>query len=400
MIGDSKIFNPQAKVLIHYKKIQKYLKTGNVDPITIEVDPSNACNHSCPFCISGHIHLSKFKGTKFFDRRMMKKEVLMSLVQDIVKMDVQSLSWTGGGEPTQNPHLKEAIQFIKKNSNIEMGMFTNGTLLKRFDLFSTIVDSFSWVRVSIDAGSAKTYNDLRVTNDKNNFDVMLSNVKELIKTKKEKKSKVFIGVGFVVTKDNYNEVVDFAKLFKDIDVNYCQFKPEIIQVERNGERDKIKEQIGSDFWITKVSTELEKAQKILGTKFECNSYKLEDLIKSPKDYGRNYKQCIGSQFQPCVGADGNVYVCTNHRGHKEYSYGNIEDKSFKEIWADIKTRSCVMDKINTKEKFKNCSQLCKPHESNKILWTMKENKDDKDFNEEMKKKSEQLNGKILHHNFI
>ena len=59
-----------------------------------------------------------------------------------------------------------------------------------------------------------------------------------------------------------------------------------------------------------------------------------------------------------------------------------------------------MDKINTKEKFKNCSQLCKPHESNKILWTMKENKDDKDFNEEMKKKSEQLNGKILHHNFI
>ena len=145
MISDSKIFNPQAKVLIHHNKIQKYLKTGNVDPITIEVDPSNACNHSCPFCISGHIHLSKFKGTKFFDRRMMKKEVLMSLVKDIVKMDIQSLSWTGGGEPTQNPHLKEAIKYIKKNSNIEMGMFTNGTMLERFDLFNTIVESLSWV---------------------------------------------------------------------------------------------------------------------------------------------------------------------------------------------------------------------------------------------------------------
>jgi cyclic pyranopterin phosphate synthase len=400
MILDSKIFNPQAKVLIHNNKIQKFFKTGNVDPITIEVDPSNACNHSCPFCISGHIHLSKFKGTKFFDRRMMKKEVLTSLVQDIVKMDIQSLSWTGGGEPTQNPHLKEAINFIKKNSNIEMGMFTNGTLLKRFDLFDTLVDSLSWVRVSIDAGKAKTYDELRVTNDKNNFDVMLNNVKKLIQVKKEKNSNIYIGVGFVVTKDNFNEVVDFAKLFKNIDVNYCQFKPEIIQVERNGELDKAKEQIGSDFWITKVATELDKAKEILGKKFECNSYKLEDLIKSPKDYGRNYKQCLGSQFQPCVGADGHVYVCTNHRGHKEYSYGNIEDKSFKDIWSDMEKRSCIMNKINNTEKFKNCSQLCKPHESNKILWTMKENQNDEAFNNEMKLKSKQLKGKILHHNFI
>ena len=400
MITDSKIFNPQGKVLIHYKKIKNYLDTGNADPITIEVDPSNACNHSCPFCISGHIHLSKFKGTKFFDRRMMKKEVLMSLVSDITKMDIQSLSWTGGGEPTQNPHLKEAIKFIKKNSKIEMGMFTNGTMLERFDLFSTIVDSLSWVRISIDAAKAKTYNSLRITNEKNNFDVMLKNVKKLIKLKKEKKSNIFIGVGFVVTKDNYNEVVEFAEMFKDIDVNYCQYKPEIIQVERNGDLDRAKEQISSDFWLTKVSTELEKAKEILGKKFECNSYKLEDLIMSPKNYGRNYKECIGSQFQPCVGADGNVYVCTNHRGHKEYSYGNIEKKSFKEIWADLKTRSCVMNKINHKEKFKNCSQLCKPHESNKILWAIKENQNDKKFDEEMKLKSKQLKKKIIHHNFI
>ena len=27
-----------------------------------------------------------------------------------------------------------------------------------------------------------------------------------------------------------------------------------------------------------------------------------------KKYGRNYKECIGSQFQPCIGADNNIYV--------------------------------------------------------------------------------------------
>ena len=34
--------------------------------------------------------------------------------------------------------------------------------------------------------------------------------------------------------------VDFAKLFKNMDVNYCQYKPEIVQIERNGTRSKIK----------------------------------------------------------------------------------------------------------------------------------------------------------------
>jgi len=201
---ESKIFNPKAKVLVHYKKIKKYFQNKNVDPITLEIDPSNACNHSCPFCISGHIHLSKFKGTKFFDRRIMKKEVLMGLVKDICNMDIQSLSWTGGGEPTQNPNLKEAMQYINENSNIQMGMFTNGTLLERFDLFETIVETLTWIRVSIDAGNSKTYNQLRATNEKNNFDVMLNNVKKLIQTKKKKNSKIYIGVCFFFKKDNYN----------------------------------------------------------------------------------------------------------------------------------------------------------------------------------------------------
>ena len=67
-------------------------------------------------------------------------------------------------------------------------------------------------------------------------------------------------------------------------------------------------QISSDFWLNKVTNILEEAKKILGSKKreKCNSYKLEDLIVDVKNYGRNYKECIGSQFQPCIGADQNV----------------------------------------------------------------------------------------------
>jgi cyclic pyranopterin phosphate synthase len=400
MSENSKIFNPQAKIALHLDKVLNHLNNKPTDPITLEVDPSNACNHSCPFCISGHIHLSKFKGTEFFDRRMMDEKDLMSLCSDVTKMKIDSLTWTGGGEPTMNPHLKKAMKYINSNSKIKMGMFSNGSMFSKFDMFDTIVDTLSWIRISMDAGSANSYDKLRVTNKSNNFEIVVKNIKKLIAIKKKKKSKIVIGVGFVVSKDNYKEVIDFAKLFKNMDVDYCQYKPEIVQIERNGKLSKKKEQISSDFWLHKVIKQLDEAREILGNKFECNSYKLEDLLFDSKNYGRNYKECIGSQFQPCIGADGNVYVCTNHRGHKEYSYGSIKDKPFKAIWGNMKKRKCIMNKINNTEKFSNCSQLCKPHESNKMVWQIKENLHNKKYMQDLKNKAKVLKKSILHSEFI
>ena len=376
------------------------MKKKNVDPINIEIDPSNACNHSCPFCISGHIHLSKYKGTQFFNRQMMSKDLLLGFAKDISKTNTKSISFTGGGEPTMNPHLKETINYIKKHSNIEMGMFSNGSMLSRFDLYETIVNSLKWIRISLDSGIAENYDKLRVTNSNNNFEVVINNIKKLISYKKKLNSKITIGVGFVVSKDNYNEILDFAKLFKDMDVDYCQYKPEVIQVERNLSKDK-KEQIPAEFWANKVIKLLNQASEILGNKFQCNSYKLKDLIvHKNKKYGREYKQCLGSQFQPCIGADGEVYVCTSHRGHKERSYGNLKDKSFSEIWSDMNKRSCVMKQIEDKEKFSMCSQLCKPHESNKIIWEIKKNLHRSDIIKNLKEKTIKIQDKVLHKNFI
>ncbi len=397
----SEIFNPQEKILSHFSRVKEYLNNKNPDPITIEIDPSNACNHSCPFCISGHLHLSKYKDSELFNRTMLKEATFESMIKNLVKTKIKAINWTGGGEPTLNPYLGKAIQYIKSNSQIQMGMFTNGSLLEKFNLFDTVVNSLEWIRISIDAGNEDSYNNLRITNSNNNFKVVLENIKKLIEVKKKKNSKIVIGIGFVVTKDNYEEILDFSKIFKKMDVDYCQFKPEIIQIEREEIRNDLgRVQIESDFWINKVISSLDAAKKILGKKFECNSYKLEDLIVDGKEYGRNYKQCIGSQFQPCIGADGNVYVCTNHRGHAKYSYGNINEKSFSEIWGNIEKKKEVMDIINNEEKFSKCTHLCKPHESNKILWKIKENFDNADYVEKIESTVESLKKNLKHINFI
>jgi cyclic pyranopterin phosphate synthase len=389
------MFDPRSKIFANAPIVFDYLKGKNPAPILIEFDPSNACNHGCYFCISSYIHLPESKGLETFDRSVMPKEVLMSACKSFIKMGVKTVNWTGGGEPTINPALKEAIEYIGQNSDIGMGMFTNGTLFDKFDLFDTLVDNMTWVRISIDAGTPETYNGVRRAKNNQDWDKMISNLERLLECNKKKGKKIDIGVGFVITLDTYEEIVDFAKTFAKYDVDYCQYKPEIVNRERE---DGVQREIA--FWKEKVDPLLEEAKEILGDKFQINGYKLNDLENDPTFFGRTYKKCLGSQVQPCVGADGHVYVCTNHRGYKEYSYGSLYDKSFEEIWNDIQKREGIMHQIEEVECFKNCTQLCKPHESNKAVWEMYENLGNEEYEANLLELSQSLSTTLKHKDFI
>ena len=389
------MFNPKDKILVNHKKVLSFLGGDNPAPILVEVDPSNACNHGCFFCISSYIHLPESKGLETYDKSVMPEEMLMKLCKSFVSMGVDAINWTGGGEPTINRHFKKAIEYVGSNSDIKMGIFTNGTLLDKFDLFEAMVDNMTWVRISVDAGTEETYNSVRRAKSNQNWQKMHSNLQKLIDTNKRKGNKIDIGVGFVITPDTYHEIVDFAKEFAKYDLTYCQYKPEIVNREReNGKQREI------HFWKNKVDPLLQEAKEILGDKFQINDYKLDDLENDPYFFGRTYKKCLGSQLQPCIGADGHVYVCTNHRGYKQYSYGSLYEKSFEEIWQDIATRKSIMNQIENVECFTNCTQLCKPHESNKAVWDLYENLSDGEYIKSSVKRGEELSKTIQHKEFI
>lgn len=389
------MFDPRNKIFANAPTVLELLRGKNPSPVLVEIDPSNACNHGCYFCISSYIHLPESVGLKTYDKSVMPKDILMNVCKSMINMKVKAINWTGGGEPTVNPHLKDAIRYIKDNSDIQMGMFTNGTLLDKHDLFETLVDCMTWVRISVDAGTENTYNTVRRTKANQNWQKMVSNVETLIEVNNRKGKKIDIGVGFVITPDSYKEIVDFAKFFSKYDLTYCQYKPEIVNREReNGKQREI------HFWKNDVNPLLEEAKYILGDKFQINGYKLNDLENDPHFFGRNYKKCFGSQIQPCIGADGHVYVCTNHRGYKEYSYGSLYEKSFEEIWEDIETRNAVMNQIENVECFSNCTQLCKPHESNKAIWEINNNLGNEEYEVNLLKLSESLAEKIKHKDFI
>lgn len=389
------MFDPRSKVIANADRVYEFLRGQNPAPVLVEFDPSNACNHGCYFCISSYIHLPESKDLATFNRSIMPKEVLLNTCKSLVQMGVRAINWTGGGEPTVNPALKDAIQYIGQNSNIKMGMFTNGTLLDRFDLFDTIIDNMTWIRISVDAGRPETYNSVRRVKTGQDWDKMLANLSRLLAKNKEKNHKIDIGVGFVITPDTYTEILDFARVFSEYEVDYCQYKPEIVNREReSGQQREI------EFWQHKVNPLLKEAKVILGEKFQINEYKLDDLENDPEFFGRTYKKCLGSQVQPCIGADGHVYVCTNHRGYQEYSYGSLYDESFETIWANVQKRQAVMHQIEEVECFSKCTQLCKPHESNKAVWEMAQNLNNEEYVLNVFKTKDELQQTLKHKEFI
>ena len=59
--GESQIFNPRLKIIANVDRVWEHLETGTTSPVLVEVDPSNACNQACNFCLSSYIHFELFQ---------------------------------------------------------------------------------------------------------------------------------------------------------------------------------------------------------------------------------------------------------------------------------------------------------------------------------------------------
>lgn len=211
--GQRVIFNPTKKILANLDRVVEYFDNGVASPVLVEIDPSNICNQGCAFCLSSHIHFKKYKGEETYSTAVLPKEVLMELCVELVEAEVRAINWTGGGEPTVNPYLKEAIEYIGDNSDVKMGIFTNGTLIQKHELVDVLLKYMTWIRISIDAGTEETYNSVRNSKKGGEWVDMLAGLDALVSRRVEMAVDCDIGVGFVITPDNYQEIVSFAEHF-------------------------------------------------------------------------------------------------------------------------------------------------------------------------------------------
>ena len=334
------------KVLAHPEVLVDSKSPEPMRPINLEINPTNTCNQSCTWCTYGYLH----------DRReKLTLDLVVSLLRDAKELGVKGVVWTGGGEPTVCKWLPEGMDKAAQLSLFQ-GMNSNGSLLD--DRYNSILSSeFTYVRFSVDAASPEVYSRThRTTPDQ--FQRVIDNIAGLLQVRDQENSNLTVGFSFLVDRSNVDDLRAAAALSKSIGVDYFQIKPIVHYVESNNQFCE-----ESELW-RKMEDQLPGVFELRDNRFAVHflGHKFSDIKMQEQYFGRTYDVCRGNELLATVGADGSVDVCCAYKGNKDWSFGNLHDNRFKEIWESERRR-----KVLAKIEVSKCPPLCKAHEINKVI---------------------------------
>lgn len=358
MITDPNVYSP-FKAAHHTDRIEQ-LKSGHQPvPLQVQLIIADLCNHNCSFCA---YRMEGYTSNKNFGEvdavtgmvnnnpnRMISYDKCLEILDDCAELGVKALQFTGGGEPTVHPKHKEIFQYTL-DKGMDLALVTNGTIMRSG--VPEILAQGKWVRFSIDAGKAETYSKMREV-PVSFFEKTLDNIKKVSSARdKFSGSDLVIGIGFVVTKENWNEVYDAVKLFSTLGVDNIRisavFTPEDFDYHKN-------------HW-EQTKELIRKAKQ----DFETKDFKIFDLfgdrIADLQQHRPDYSFCSYMHLNTYIGGDLKVYTCCNNAYNDHGDMGSIKNQRFKEYWLSelkkdkynsFKASSCARCMFNNKNRFIN-----------------------------------------------
>lgn len=307
--------------ILHHPDAVRAIQRGlghTLPPIFVQLMPQNVCNHACSFC---SYRLPDWKNSKLFDEsKAIPWPKMLELLADFVELGVKAVEVTGGGEPLAYPHITKLFDELG-SARIETSLVTNGTLLKKDTLKAFSDTDWKWVRVSIDAGDAATYAKVRKVSE-SHFSRAWSAVRAFagIRTKPDQR----VGVGFVVTDENWQEVYACCERAKESGADNIRVSVGFTDKEAA---------ILTDEQAYSVAKEVERAAADLND----GTFQVVDLFKErirnlTLSTTQDYDYCGTKDVLCVIEGEGNVYTCCTLAGDPRGLVGNVSEKRFVDLW--------------------------------------------------------------------
>ena len=318
------------KILFHTDKINDLKKRKQIVPTSIELHLEAWCNDNCSFC-----SFRKEKGTNLGMLKLINGnsstdfkpigspsensripfETVMKLPKQMKECGIPACLISGGGESTLYPKFDEVIKEFARHG-IELALITNGTVLS-YDRLFMIARHFKWIRFSMDSSTEGLHKEIHKTSNKD-FERRINKIKDLIIIKKELRSDLVIGISFIVTKENIEDIEDSTKFYHSLGVDNIRFSY-MFDMLGNGGLTKL------EIEIVKQTIELLKQEYpgfIFGSKDRI------DLYSKPND---DFNICSIQHFSWIIGADAKLYPCCIMAYHEEFAIADLNKKSIKGI---------------------------------------------------------------------
>jgi MoaA/NifB/PqqE/SkfB family radical SAM enzyme len=327
------------KAAWHVDRIKQLREGKDIVPTHVQLIISDLCNQDCHFCayrMSGGFSTENFadeKGNKN-PVRFIPAAKCKEILDDCAEVGVGAIEFTGGGEPTVHPNCTEIIGHAQK-LGLQTGLVTNAVRLKDDPVFH----SLDWLRISLDAGTADTYERIRVSKQ---WPKVIENIRLAATFKKP-----LVGVGFVVTRENWTELAWFCKQMREMYVPYVRISAMFSEA-------------GAKYYdgiLDEVS-----AQRELAKSLETETFKVVDFFGSrveDLELGKpDYKFCGEQQFVLYIGGDQKVYTCCTNAYTTHGQIGDLRQQRFRDWLAsyrryDFDARGCHHCQFNDKNRVIN-----------------------------------------------
>lgn len=293
------------KILADYERAKMFVHDGKIpQPRFSNMYITSFCNQNCRYC---EYSLENKKGI------IMPTKMVLKNIDEVYALGVRAIDFCGGGEPLLHPDSGKILNYARKKK-IALGLFTN-LAFRNDKILKTIVNSCSYIRISLDTFDEKNYNLIRRPCSPNeSFRVVIKNIRKLVKLKKRYDSDIIIGTKMLINRFNYKEIEDFIKQSIKIGADNIQFK---------------KVSLSKDLYISpRIHRSIEDEFVKLKTKYG-NAI---DILQNCQDSKLKIR-CFMHVNHIFIDAFGDVYLCCYYlRRKKKHKLGNIYEKSIKDIW--------------------------------------------------------------------
>ncbi len=332
-----------SKLHLHPARVAQWLeadtweKAKKVYPLYWEITTSAACNHRCTFCSTDAIG---------YPAILMDAPLLVERMMEAGNLGVKSVMFGGTGEPL----VHKGISYIATSAAkwLDVAFTTNGVLLNKL----TNLDSYTWVKISLNAGTRDSYAAIHRTEAKD-WDKVWSNIREAVK----RKGKCTLGVQCVILPENAYDMGELAALCLDAGVDYLVLKPysqATFMLSHKYENIDYTEMRKYLQGVTALST---KSFKVI---YRHNAI-AEEIGKQ-----HAYDKCRATpNFCVYTMADGRVFTCSAHLLDDNFCIGNLNENTFQEIWEGERRRKNweMMQDFD----IKRCRLNCRMNGPNKYL---------------------------------
>jgi len=340
-----KIETENHKLIYHPERVSEWLSSGDCYPIYVEIGPTNRCNHRCIFCALDWIK----KKYRDIDAGIMNRAF-----EEMSACGVKSVMFAGEGEPFLHPDICEFV-INAKMAGLDVAIATNGVLFTE-EKIKQCLQHLSWLRYSLDAGTTGTHYKIH-QGGKKDFDKIVENIKKAVEIKKQNSYPVVIGVQLLIISENFDEIIPFIKLMKEIGVDNVQLKP-------YSQHPLSKNRYSVD--VTRMDQLAEEIKAYNDDSFQV-IFRQKSAHRVVEE--KPYTECYGLPFYALIEADGNIIPCNLYHTRPEFAYGNLYHETFSECWQGNK-RHDVIAKIK-EIGIETCRKGCRLDPANRYLNELK-----------------------------